>query len=57
MVVQLDDGPISVVSVLLLPATNRQDLVESKTCILLPEPQHRLQIVRRKSAVDDVLRE
>src|SRR5258708_37763407 len=54
---QLDDGSSSVVSVLLLPATNGQNLVESKTCILLPELQHRLQIVRLKSGVDEVLRD
>src|SRR5258705_6676811 len=30
-------------------------MAEAKAGILLPEPQHRLQIVRRKSEVDDVL--
>jgi hypothetical protein len=44
-----------VVPVLFLPAANRQQMVEAKAGILLPEPQHRLQIVRRKSEVDDVL--
>jgi hypothetical protein len=35
-------------------AANRQDMIEAKADIVLPEPQHRLQIVRRKSDVDDV---
>jgi hypothetical protein len=30
-------------------------MVEAKAGTLLQEPQHRLQIVRRKSEVDDVL--
>jgi hypothetical protein len=54
---QLDRGPISVVPALLLPTARRQDLGNSKTCIPLKEPQHRLQIVRRKSDVDAVIRE
>src|SRR5258706_13839155 len=45
-------GPI-----LFLPATNRQHMVEAKAGIPLPEPQHRLQIVRRKSDVDDIFRQ
>ena len=43
-----------VVPVLFLAAANRQDMIEAKADIVLPEPQHRLQIVRRKSDVDDV---
>jgi hypothetical protein len=43
-----------VVPVLFLAAANRQDMVEAKADIVLPEPQHRPQIVRRKSDVDDV---
>jgi hypothetical protein len=43
------------VPVLFLPAANRQHMVEAKAGILLPEPQHRLQIVGRKSEVDNVL--
>jgi hypothetical protein len=39
---------------LFLAAANWQDMVEAKADILLPEPQHRLQIVRRKSDIDDV---
>src|SRR5260370_5855776 len=57
VMVELDDGALRVVPVLFLPAANRQHIIESKTDILLPEPQHRLQIVRRKSDVDDVFRE
>src|SRR6266481_8249405 len=54
VMVKLDDGALRVVPVLFLPAANRQHMIEAKTYILLPEPQHRLQIVRRKSDVDDV---
>src|SRR5260221_4394553 len=57
VMVELDDGALRVVPVLFLPAANRQHMIEAKTDILLPEPQHRLQIVRRKSDVDDVFRE
>src|SRR6266403_4693049 len=57
VMVELDDGALRVVPVLFLPAANRQHMIEAKTYILLPEPQHRLQIVRRKSDVDDVFRE
>jgi hypothetical protein len=51
----IDDRAQRVVPVLFLPATNRQHMVEAKAGIPLPEPQHRLQIVRRESEVDDVL--
>ena len=44
-----------VVPVLFLAAANRQDMIEAKADIVLPEPQHWLQIVRRESEVDDVL--
>jgi hypothetical protein len=54
VMVELDDRAQSVVPVLFLPAANRQHMVEAKPGILLPEPQHRLQIVRRKSEVNDV---
>jgi len=54
MMVELDDGAPLVVPVLLLPAANRQHMVEANSDILLPEPQHWLQIVCRKSDVDDV---
>src|SRR6266404_2057054 len=37
VVVQLDNGPICVKSVLFLPTAHRQNLVESKTCTLLPD--------------------
>src|SRR5258705_22942 len=43
--------------VLLLPAANRQHMIKANRDILLPEPQHRLQIVRRKSDIDDVFRQ
>jgi hypothetical protein len=36
------------------PLRDRQHVIEANSGILLPEPQHRLQIVRRKSDVDDV---
>ena len=54
VMVELDDGALLHVPVLLLPAANRQHMIEAKSDILLPEPQHWLQIVRRKSDVDDV---
>src|SRR6266850_1533673 len=57
MMVELDDGALRVMPVLFLPAANRQHMIEAETDILLPEPQHRLQTVHRKSDVDDVLRE
>src|SRR5882672_5240320 len=55
VMVEFYDRAQRVVPVLFLPAANRQHVVEAKAGILLPEPQHRLQIVRRKSEVDDVL--
>ena len=55
MVVQLDDGALLVMPVLLLPAANRQHMIKAHGGVLLPEPQHWLQIVRRKSDIDDVL--
>ena len=55
--IELDDRALRLVPVLVLPAANRQHIIESKTDILLPEPQHRLQIVRRKSDVDDIFRQ
>src|ERR1700730_3488570 len=55
VMVEFYDRAQRVVPVLLLPAANRQYVVEAKAGILLPETQHRLQIVRRKSEVDDVL--
>src|ERR1700680_2580038 len=48
-------GPQRVWLVLCLAAPNQQRMVEAKAGVLLPEPQHRLEIVRRKSEVDDVL--
>src|SRR5216684_814993 len=55
VMVEFYDRAQRVVPVLFLPATNRQHMVEAKAGIPLPEPQHRLQIVRRESEVDDVL--
>jgi hypothetical protein len=55
VMVEFYDRAQRIVPVLFLPAANRQYVVEAKAGILLPEPQHRLQIVRRKSEVDDVL--
>src|SRR6267378_5847234 len=55
VMVEFYDRAQRVVPVLFLPAANRQHMVEAKAGILLPEPQHRLQIVGRKSDVDDVL--
>jgi hypothetical protein len=52
--VEFYDRAQRVVPVLFLPAANRQHMVEAKAGILLPEPQNRLQIVRRKSEVDGV---
>ena len=54
MMVELDDGALLIVSVLLLSAADRQHMIEANSGILLPEPQHRLQVVRRKSDIDDV---
>jgi hypothetical protein len=53
MVVDLDDGSLLIVPVLFLPAADRQHMIEANSGILPPEPQHRLQIVRRKSDIDD----
>jgi hypothetical protein len=52
--VEFYDRAQRIVPVLFLAAANWQDMVEAKADILLPEPQHRLQIVRRKSDIDDV---
>src|SRR6202795_1112830 len=57
VMVEFYDRAQRIEPVLFLPAANRQHMVEAKAGILLPEPQHRLQIVRRKSEVDDVLGE
>ena len=57
MMVQLDDGALLIMPVLLLPAANRQHMIEANGGVLLPELQHRLQIVRRKSDIDDALRQ
>jgi len=54
MMVELDDRALRVVPVLFLAAANRQHMIEAETDVLLPEPQHRLQIVGRKSDIDDV---
>ena len=54
VMIEFYDRAHRVVPVLFLAAANRQDMIEAKADILLPEPQHRLQIVRRKSDVDDV---
>ena len=53
MMIDLDDKALLIVPVLLLSAADRQHLIEANGSILLPEPQHWLQIVRRKSDVDD----
>jgi hypothetical protein len=53
--VQLDHRSHSVVSVLLQSATNGQHVIEAKTDFLLPKPQHRLEIIRRQSDIDDTL--
>ena len=57
MMVQLDDGALLIMPLLLLPAANRQHMIEANGGVLLPELQHRLQIVRRKSDIDDALRQ
>ena len=54
VMIEFYDRAHRVVPVLFLAAANRQDMIEAKADIVLPEPQHRLQIVRRKSDVDDV---
>src|SRR6266404_331355 len=53
MMVELDDGALLIEPVLFLPAADRQHMIEANSDFLLPEPQHWLQIVRRKSDVDD----
>src|SRR5713101_5845394 len=53
MMVELDDRALLVVPVLFLSPANRQHMIEANGDILLPEPQHWLQIVCRKSDVDD----
>src|ERR1700756_1712506 len=55
VMVEFYDRAQCIVPILFLPSTNRQHMVEAKGGISLPEPQHRLQIVRRESEVDDVL--
>ena len=57
VMIEFYDRAQRVAPVLLLAAANRQDMIEAKADIVLPEPQHRLQIVRRKSDVDAVFRE
>src|SRR6266851_111485 len=57
MMVDLDDRALLVMPVLLLSAADRQHVIEAKADILLPEPQHRLQIVRRKSDINDGFRQ
>jgi hypothetical protein len=42
-----------VMPVLLLPAAYRQPMIETEAGILLPELQHRLQIVRGQSDIDE----
>jgi hypothetical protein len=46
MMVELDDGALLLVPVLLLSAANRQHMIEANSDFLLPESQHWLQIVR-----------
>ena len=46
VMVELDDGALLVMPVLFLSTANRQHMIKAQTDILLPEPQHRLQIVR-----------
>src|SRR6266705_2893211 len=53
VMVELDDRALLVVPVLFLSAADRQHMIEANGDILLPEPQHWLQIVCRKSDVDD----
>ena len=57
MMVELDDRALLVVPVLFLSPANRQHMIEANGDILLPEPQHWLQIVCRKSDVDNALGE
>ena len=57
VMIEFYDRAQRVAPVLLLAAANRQDMIEAKAGIVLPGPQHRLQIVRRKSDVDAVFRE
>ena len=54
VMIEFYDRVQRVVPVLFLAAANRQDMIEAKADIVLPEPQHWLQIVRQKSDVDDV---
>jgi hypothetical protein len=46
MMIELDDGALLVAPVLLLSAAHRQRVIEANDDVLLPEPQHRLRIVR-----------
>jgi hypothetical protein len=46
MMVELDDRTLRIVPVLLLPPANRQHVIEAEADLLLPEAQHRLQIIR-----------
>jgi hypothetical protein len=52
VMIEFYDRAQRVMPVLFLAAANRQDMIEAKADIVLPEPQDRLQIVRRKSDVD-----
>jgi hypothetical protein len=47
MMVELDDGALFVVPVLFLSAAYRLHMIEANRGVLLPEPQHRLQMVGR----------
>jgi hypothetical protein len=53
VMIEFYDRAQRVMPVLFLAAANRQDMIEPKADIVLPEPQDRLQIVRRKSDVDE----
>jgi hypothetical protein len=57
MMVELDDRALFVVPVLFLSPANRQHMIGANGDILLPEPQHWLQIDCRKSDVDNALGE
>ena len=57
VMIELDDGALLIMPVLFLSAANRQYMVEANARILLPEFQHRLEIVCRKPDIDDALGE
>jgi len=57
MMVQLDDRALLDMPILLLPAANRQHMIEADGGILLPELQHGLQIAGREPDIDDALRQ